>query len=186
MIPRATGSSTLDEPARAVRCACATSDDVRELGRRKYPRQPEHRGETLRPSIATLFFFYSAASRLISNFKEVFSSMVRDLMPGSGFSFDDRGTHGTARRSRGMAGLRRDGRRRRGAVPPLSKAEATESAGAPSKPHRCSSVVVEQLGVISMVLRHRHRGHAARDADSPDCSTGGLLRRPPVISAREE
>jgi len=86
--------AVFDEPSRAVRCACAVSDRVRELGIEI--RAGLNIGETEAIGGKPGGVAVHAASRIMSlagPAEVLVSSMVRDLMPGSGFTFEDRGAH---------------------------------------------------------------------------------------------
>jgi class 3 adenylate cyclase/streptogramin lyase len=119
--------AVFDEPASAVRCACAVSDRVRELGIEI--RAGLNIGQTEPIAGKPGGVAVHAASRIMAMAGPgdvLVSSTVRDLMPGSGFSFDDRGTH----ELRDVPGEWRvfavtgvDGAAR---VPSLTEAEATE------------------------------------------------------------
>jgi YVTN family beta-propeller protein len=85
---------TFEDPADAIRCACAIADDVRELGIEI--RSGLTFGETEliegKPGGITVH----AASRITSLAgpgEVLVSATVRELVPGSGFEFEDRGTH---------------------------------------------------------------------------------------------
>lgn len=86
--------ATFDGPARAIRCAAAIRDGLGELGLEV--RAGLHTGEIeLRPDdIAGLAVHIGARISALANAGEVLvSSTVRDLVVGSGFRFEDRGTH---------------------------------------------------------------------------------------------
>src|SRR5262245_45875545 len=85
---------TFDDPADAIRCACAVADKVHELGIEI--RSGLTFGETEliegKPGGITVH----AASRITSIAGPgdvLVAATVRDLVPGSGFGFDDRGPH---------------------------------------------------------------------------------------------
>jgi class 3 adenylate cyclase len=85
---------TFDGPARAVRCAIATRDEVRELGLEI--RAGVHVGEieVLPDDIAGLAVHLGARVSALAGPGEVLvSSTVKDLVVGSGIGFDDRGSH---------------------------------------------------------------------------------------------
>jgi class 3 adenylate cyclase len=86
--------ATFDGPARAVRCAIAIRDDVRELGLEI--RAGLHVGEieVLSDDIAGLAVHLGARVAALAGPGEVLvSSTVKDLVVGSGIAFDDRGSH---------------------------------------------------------------------------------------------
>jgi pimeloyl-ACP methyl ester carboxylesterase len=85
---------TFDGPARAVRCAQAIIDDVRQLG--LAVRIGMHAGEiTLLPNDIGGIAVHIAArvSAMAGANETLVSSTVRDLVAGSGISFIDRGVH---------------------------------------------------------------------------------------------
>jgi class 3 adenylate cyclase len=86
--------ATFDGPARAVRCAIAIRDDVRELGLEI--RAGIHVGEieVLPDDIAGLAVHLGARVSALAGPGEVLvSSTVKDLVVGSGLAFVDRGSH---------------------------------------------------------------------------------------------
>jgi class 3 adenylate cyclase len=86
--------ATFDGPARAVRCALAIRDDVRELGLEI--RAGLHTGEVelLPDDIAGLAVHVGARISALAGAGEVLvSSTVKDLVVGSALVFDDRGRH---------------------------------------------------------------------------------------------
>ena len=86
--------ATFDGPARAVRCAIAIRDGVRELSMEI--RAGLHVGEIeFHPDdIAGLAVHLGARVAALAGTGEVLvSSTVKDLVVGSGLEFDDRGTH---------------------------------------------------------------------------------------------
>ena len=86
--------ATFDGPARAVRCAAAISDSLRLLG--IAVRSGLHTGEIelTRDDIAGIAVHTAARVAAEAEAGEtVVSSTVRDLVAGSGLSFQDRGIH---------------------------------------------------------------------------------------------
>ncbi len=86
--------ATFDGPARAVRCAFAIRDEVRELGLEI--RAGLHVGEVdvLPDDIAGMAVHIGARVSALAGPSEVLvSSTVRDLVVGSELEFDDRGSH---------------------------------------------------------------------------------------------
>ena len=86
--------ATFDGPARAIRCACAVSDAVRELG--VDIRAGLHTGECelVHGKVGGLAVHIGARVAGKAEPGEVLvSSTVKDLVAGSGIEFDDRGTH---------------------------------------------------------------------------------------------
>ena len=86
--------ATFDGPARAVRCAIAIRDEVRELG--LSIRAGVHVGEieVLPDDIAGLAVHIGARVSALAGPDEVLvSSTVKDLVVGSGLEFEDRGSH---------------------------------------------------------------------------------------------
>ena len=86
--------ATFDGPARAVRCAIAIRDEVRELGLEI--RAGIHVGEieVLPDDIAGLAVHLGARVSALAGPGEVLvSSTVKDLVVGSGIAFEDRGSH---------------------------------------------------------------------------------------------
>ena len=86
--------ATFDGPARAVRCAVAIRDGVREFGLEL--RAGVHTGEIeVQPDdIGGLGVHIGArVSALAAGGEVLVSSTVKDLVVGSGLGFEDRGTH---------------------------------------------------------------------------------------------
>ena len=86
--------ATFDGPARAVRCAIAIRDDVKDLG--LVIRAGVHVGEieVLPDDIAGLAVHLGARVSALAGPGEVLvSSTVKDLVVGSDIAFDDRGSH---------------------------------------------------------------------------------------------
>jgi class 3 adenylate cyclase len=86
--------ATFDGPARAVRCALAIRDEVRELD--LDVRAGLHTGEieVIPDDIAGLAVHVGARISALAGAGEVLvSSTVKDLVVGSGLVFDDRGSH---------------------------------------------------------------------------------------------
>jgi class 3 adenylate cyclase len=86
--------ATFDGPARAVRCALAIRDDVKELNLEI--RAGLHVGEieVLPDDVAGLAVHIGARVSALAGAGEVLvSSTIKDLVVGSGLDFEDRGTH---------------------------------------------------------------------------------------------
>jgi hypothetical protein len=86
--------ATFDSPARAIRCAAAIRDGLRDLG--IDVRSGLHIGEIeVQPDdIAGLAVPVGARISALAEGGEILvSGTVRELVVGSGFSFDDRGSH---------------------------------------------------------------------------------------------
>ena len=86
--------ATFDGPARAIRCACAARDAVRDLGLEI--RAGLHTGEyqIFGSTIAGLTVHTCARVAALAGSSEVLvSSTVKDLVAGSGIELDDRGEH---------------------------------------------------------------------------------------------
>jgi pimeloyl-ACP methyl ester carboxylesterase len=93
--------ASFDGPARAIRCACAIVDSVRELGLEV--RAGLHTGECelVEGKVAGIAVHTGARVAAHANPSEVLvSSTVKDLVAGSGLSFHDRG----ARELKGIPG----------------------------------------------------------------------------------
>ena len=86
--------ATFDGPARAIRCACAISDAVRELDLAVragvHTGEVELAGDRIR-GIAVHIGARIAASAAAG--EVLVSSTVKDLVAGSGLAFEDRGEH---------------------------------------------------------------------------------------------
>jgi class 3 adenylate cyclase len=85
--------ATFDGPARAIRCACAISEAVGELG--LDVRAGVHTGEceTVGGKVGGIAVHIGARVAAQASPREVLvSSTVRDLVAGSGLEFDERGT----------------------------------------------------------------------------------------------
>jgi class 3 adenylate cyclase len=86
--------ATFDGPARAVRCACAISEEVRALGIEV--RAGLHTGEceTIGDKLGGIAVHIgSRVAGLAQAGQVLVSSTVKDLVAGSGLSFQDRGLH---------------------------------------------------------------------------------------------
>ena len=86
--------ATFDGPARALSCACAIRDGVRSLGLEI--RAGVHTGEIecRGDAVAGLAVHIRARVAALAAAGEVLvSRTVKDLVVGSGLSFEDRGTH---------------------------------------------------------------------------------------------
>jgi class 3 adenylate cyclase len=86
--------ATFDGPARAIRCAVAIRDAVRELG--LDVRAGLHTGECelLGDKVAGIAVHTGARISSLASAEEVLvSATVRDLVSGSGIEFEDRGEH---------------------------------------------------------------------------------------------
>jgi class 3 adenylate cyclase len=86
--------ASFDRPAEAIRCACAISDEVRELGLEI--RAGLHLGEAeiLENKVGGMAVNVGARVMSVAKGGEVLvSSTLRDAVAGSGFAFADHGTH---------------------------------------------------------------------------------------------
>jgi class 3 adenylate cyclase len=86
--------ASFDGPARAVRCACAITDSVRELGLEV--RAGLHTGECelIEGKVSGIAVHVGARVASAAAPGEVLvSRTVKDLVAGSGLEFDDRGSH---------------------------------------------------------------------------------------------
>ncbi len=86
--------ATFDGPARAVRCACAIRDLARSLGIEV--RAGVHAGEVelVGDDVAGIAVHVAQRIQTHAQPSEVLvSSTIKDLVAGSGLTFDDRGTH---------------------------------------------------------------------------------------------
>ena len=86
--------ATFDGPARAIRCACAIRDTVREIGIEI--RAGVHTGEVERhgQAVTGLAVYVGARVAALAQASEVLvTRTVQMLVLGSGISFTDRGRH---------------------------------------------------------------------------------------------
>ncbi|HKB20361.1 MAG TPA: adenylate/guanylate cyclase domain-containing protein, partial [Gaiellaceae bacterium] len=86
--------ATFDGPARAIRCACAIRDGVRELGLEI--RAGLHTGECelMDDKVGGIAVHIGARVAAVAQSGEVLvSRTVKDLVSGSGIGLDDRGEH---------------------------------------------------------------------------------------------
>ena len=86
--------ASFDGPARAIRCACAVVDAVRELGLEV--RAGLHTGECELVDDKVAGIAVHTGARVASHAQTgevLVSSTVRDLVAGSGLVFEDRGVH---------------------------------------------------------------------------------------------
>jgi class 3 adenylate cyclase len=91
-----------DRPADAIRCACAISDGVRELGIEIRAGIHVGEAEVLERKVGGIAVNVAARVMGVAKGGEVLvSSTLRDAVAGSGFAFADHGTH----RLKGIEGL---------------------------------------------------------------------------------
>jgi pimeloyl-ACP methyl ester carboxylesterase len=86
--------ASFDGPARAIRCACAISEAVKELGLEV--RAGLHAGECERMNGKVIGIAVHIGARVASQAQSgevLVSSTVKDLVAGSGIEFEDRGPH---------------------------------------------------------------------------------------------
>jgi pimeloyl-ACP methyl ester carboxylesterase len=86
--------ASFDGPARAIRCACAIADSLRELG--LDVRAGLHTGECELVEGKVAGIAVHTGARVASHAKPgevLVSSTVKDLVAGSGLAFEDRGVH---------------------------------------------------------------------------------------------
>jgi class 3 adenylate cyclase len=84
-----------DRPADAIRCACAISDGVRELGIEIRAGIHVGEAEVLERKVGGIAVNVAARVMGVAKGGEVLvSSTLRDAVAGSGFAFADHGTHG--------------------------------------------------------------------------------------------
>jgi len=86
--------ASFDGPARAIRCGCAIAETVRELG--LDVRVGVHTGECELVDGKVAGIAVHTGARVAANAhpgEVLVSSTVKDLVAGSGLSFEDRGTH---------------------------------------------------------------------------------------------
>jgi pimeloyl-ACP methyl ester carboxylesterase len=86
--------ASFDGPARAIRCACAIVDSVRELGLEV--RAGLHTGECELVDGKVAGIAVHTGARVAAHARPgdvLVSSTVKDLVAGSGLTFEDRGTH---------------------------------------------------------------------------------------------
>ena len=106
--------ATFDGPARAIRCAAAISNEVKAIGIEV--RAGLHTGEveTIGAKVSGLAIHIGARVMSLAGSSEILvSSTVRDLVSGSGITFEERGVHtlrGVPGEWRLFAAMRIDGR----------------------------------------------------------------------------
>ena len=86
--------ATFDGPARAIRCACAVVDGMRELG--LTIRAGLHTGECEMADGKVAGIAVHTGARVVTQAaadEVLVSNTVKDLVAGSGIGFADRGTH---------------------------------------------------------------------------------------------
>lgn len=84
--------ASFDGPGRAIRCACAISDDVRALGLEIRAGIHTGEGEIVDGRIGGIALHIAARVMAEAGTGEVLvSSTVRDLVAGAGLEFEDRG-----------------------------------------------------------------------------------------------
>jgi YVTN family beta-propeller protein len=87
--------AAFDEPSDAIRCACAVADAVRELGIELRAGLNLGEAELIGGKLGGMAVH--AAARIMASAgpgEVLVASTVRDMVPGSGFAFEDRGTRG--------------------------------------------------------------------------------------------
>jgi class 3 adenylate cyclase len=86
--------ASFDRPAEAIRCACAISDEVRELGLEIRAGLHLGEAEVLENKVGGMAVNVGARVMSVAKGGEVLvSSTLRDTVAGSGFAFADHGTH---------------------------------------------------------------------------------------------
>ncbi len=86
--------ASFDRPAEAIRCACAISDEVRELGLEIRAGLHLGEAEVLENKVGGIAVNVGARVMGVAKGGEVLvSSTLRDAVAGSGFAFADHGTH---------------------------------------------------------------------------------------------
>lgn len=86
--------TSFDRPAEAVRCACAISDEVRELGLEIRAGLHLGEAEVLENKVGGIVVNVGARVMGVAKGGEVLvSSTLRDAVAGSGFAFADHGSH---------------------------------------------------------------------------------------------
>jgi class 3 adenylate cyclase/tetratricopeptide (TPR) repeat protein/TolB-like protein len=148
------------DPERAIRCACAVRDGVRELGLEV--RAGLHTGEVERAEKAVGGIAVHIGARVAAQAaadEVLVSNTVRDLVEGSGFGFEDRG-------SRVLKGVR--GEWRLFAVTSCpAEAKSRHASGWLPRLGRRQAILVGLLagglllGLATLQTLHRDRGSAA-------------------------
>jgi class 3 adenylate cyclase/DNA-binding beta-propeller fold protein YncE len=127
--------AAFDEPSDAIRCACAISDGVRELGIEVRAGLNLGESEVIGGKLGGIAVHAGARIMALAGPGEVLvPSMIRDLVPGSGFTFEDRGSY----ELRDVPGAWRllavtslDGRPREAALEPDVAAQRRSDIGPP-------------------------------------------------------
>jgi adenylate cyclase len=160
--------AVFDQPARAIHCACAIRDTVRELGLEV--RSGLHMGELERTGRDVGGIAVHIGQRVSAQARggEVLaSSTVHDAVEGSGFGFEDRGVHE-------LKGVR--GEWRLYAVTGVPERPGTPRTEAQRRARRVTTGgVLALLVLLVVVYLARERSHAADG--SPDGS-------PPPVAGR--
>jgi class 3 adenylate cyclase len=150
--------ATFDDQANAIRCACSISDGVRELGIEVRAGCHVGQAELIGRKLSGVTVHVGARVMSLAGPSEVLvSSMLKDLVPASGFGLEDRGEHAL----KGIDGAWRlfavtsvDGQPRSGALAPEVAAERLASIEPlPLTRRRWGrTVVVSIVAVVALVV----------------------------------
>jgi len=153
-------------PAEGVRCAAAISEGVRELGIEIRAGLHVGEAEVFGSKLSGVAVHIAARTMAAAGPREVLvTGVLRDLVPGAGFQFEDRGTHalkGIPGEWRLLAVTAVDGQARAAELEPAQRQERLDSIQAPRVPRRARGplsaliallVVVGVLAAIVVVLR---------------------------------
>jgi class 3 adenylate cyclase len=147
--------AVFDEPSDAIRCACAISDAVRELGIEIRAGLNLGETEVIGGKLGGMAVHAAARIMSLAGPGEVLvSSTVRDLVPGSGVEFSDRGTHtlrDIPQESRLFAATSLDGTPRRAPAEPEQAAERRAAIGPPPLMRRRSGRIGAVAGAIGVL-----------------------------------
>ncbi len=182
--------ATFPEPAQAIRCACALSDAIRELGIEI--RSGIHTGETERVDGKTQGIAVVIGSRVMSlaTAGEILvSSTTKELATGAGFSFEDFSAH----ELKGVPGTWQvwavtgvDGSTRAGPLPAADAAERLRTLEVPRRKgdvrQRVWLAGIVAVGIVTigatLLLRGDEAGTPPPRAEAP--APGALLEVDPA------
>jgi class 3 adenylate cyclase/DNA-binding beta-propeller fold protein YncE len=143
------------KPAEGVRCAAAISDGVRELGIEIRAGLHVGEAEVFGSKLSGVAVHIAARTMSAAGPREVLvTGVLRDLVPGAGFQFEDRGTHalkGIPGEWRLFAVTAVDGQARTAELEPAQRQERLDAIQAPRVPRRARAPLIALIAVAVAV-----------------------------------